>query len=126
MNRLKKVLSAGALALVVAACGGDGATTTTTTTTAATTTTTAASGDVAVNVVSFAFQPSQIDLALGNTVTFTVSDGSHTVTSATGAWEPSGAIGEGSSFSITPAAAGEFDFFCEFHAQMTGTLTVTG
>ena len=126
--KLRIALLATVVALVGVACGDDDAATTTTTAEATTTTTatTVAGGDVSVNVISFAFQPSQIEIELGNSVNFTVADGSHTVTSDTGAWPASGGIGEGESFTVTPTAAGEYDFFCEFHAQMTGTITVTG
>lgn len=127
------------LALVVGlaavACGDDDATTTTaatpttagsTPTTAGTTTTAGVPTSVNVSVSNFAFAPSSPTVALGGTVTFTVVTGGHTVTSATGAWSPSGAISEGGSFEVTLDAAGEYDFFCEFHPSMTGTLTVTG
>ena len=126
--KLRIALLATVVALVGVACGDDddAATTTTAAATTTTTATTVASGDVAVNVVSFAFQPSQIELELGHSVIFTVADGSHTVNSATDAWEPSGGIGEGESFTVTPTEAGEYDFFCEFHAQMQGTIVVTG
>jgi plastocyanin len=126
--KLRIALLATVVALVGVACGDDDAATTTTTAAATTTTTaiTVPSGDVAVNVVSFAFQPNDIELELGHSVIFTVADGSHTVTSATDAWEPSGGIGEGSSFTVTPTAAGTYDFFCSFHAQMQGTIVVTG
>jgi plastocyanin len=130
-----------AIALLVAvsalpACGDDDAATTTTaaaatttsaaatTTTAAAPTTTGASGGATVTIISFAFQPNAVEIALGETVTFTVGGGSHTTTS-TGNWD-SGGMGEGQSFSFTPTAAGTYEFFCSFHPSMTGTLTVTG
>jgi plastocyanin len=129
--KLRIALLATVVALAGVACGDDDAADTTTTTEGGTTslpatTTTAAGGDVSVNIVSFAFQPNQIEIELGHSVIFTVADGSHTVNSATDAWEPSGGIGEGSSFTVTPTAAGTYDFFCNFHSQMTGTITVTG
>jgi glyceraldehyde 3-phosphate dehydrogenase len=118
--------------LVVAAWGDDAATTTTTaaatttttTTTAGATTTTAGAGGATVSIISFAFQPNTVEIALGETITFTVASGSHTTTS-TGNWD-SGGLGEGESFSFTPTTAGTYEFFCSFHASMTGTLTVTG
>lgn len=124
--KLRIALLATVVALVGVACGDDDAATTTTTTAGTTTTTAVVSGDVAVNIVSFAFQPNDIEIELGHSVIFTVADGSHTVTSATDAWPPSGGIGEGSSFTVTPTAAGTYDFFCSFHAQMQGTIVVTG
>ncbi|HEX5631474.1 MAG TPA: cupredoxin domain-containing protein [Acidimicrobiia bacterium] len=126
------------LALVVAmaavACGDDDTTTTTAatpttagvTTTVPAPTTTAGAAGANVSVSNFAFAPNSPEVALGGTVTFTVVSGTHTITSDSGAWAPSGGIGEGSSFTVTPDAAGEFDFFCEFHPSMTGTITVTG
>lgn len=135
MRTLSKVFAVGVLVLVVAACGDDAATTTTsaastttaasaTTTTAGAPTTTAGAGGATITIISFAFQPNTVEMALGGTVTFTVASGSHTTTS-TGNWD-SGGLGEGGSFSFTPTAAGTYEFFCSFHPSMTGTLTVTG
>ena len=136
MRTLSRVLTVGVLVLGVAACGDDAATTTTTsaattttaaaatTTTAGATTTTAGAGGATISIISFAFQPNTVEIALGETVTFTVASGSHTTTS-TGNWD-SGGMGEGSSFDVTPTAAGTYEFFCSFHPSMTGTLTVTG
>jgi plastocyanin len=132
MRTLSRVFTVGVLVLVVAACGDDAATTTTTaaatttttTTTAGATTTTAGAGGATVSIISFAFQPNTVEIALGETIAFTVASGSHTTTS-TGNWD-SGGLGEGESFSFTPTTAGTYEFFCSFHASMTGTLTVTG
>ena len=118
-------LLAVAAVLLVAACGDDDAAETTTTS-AATSTTEGAAGSVTISASDFAFSPSSATVAAGGTVTFTVTGGTHTFTSASDAWEPSGAIAEGSSYPVTLDAAGTYDFFCEFHPSMMGTITVTG
>ena len=112
--------------LIVAGCGDDDTTTTApATTSTAGVTTTAGAVAPAVTIVSFAFQPNRLEIALGETVTFTVGEDSHTTTS-TGNWD-SGGLGVGESFDVTPTAAGTYEFFCKFHpTRMMGTLTVTG
>ncbi len=126
------VLLALVVAVAAVACGDDDTTTTTAatpTTAGATTTvpaptTTAGAAGATVSVVNFGFQPNETEIALGGTVTFSVVSGTHTSTS-TGNWD-SGAMGEGASFSFTPDAAGTYEFFCNFHPSMTGSLIVTG
>lgn len=122
----KRLIPALVIVLLMAACGDDD---TATTTTAAPTgteapTTTGAAG-AAVVVASFSFTPNTASIAVGDTVTFTWESGTHTVTARDGSFA-SGAQSTGATFEVAPAAAGTYEFFCEFHQSMTGTITVTG
>jgi len=97
----------------------------TTTTTAEPTTTTAVqtSKTVAGSIVSFAFNPNQIVINVGDTVTWTNNDPvDHTTTSA-GNWN-SGSLTFGASFSEVFDSPGTFNYFCSIHPSMTATVVV--
>ena len=80
--------------------------------------------DVDVNVEGFAYGPSRIEVAVGDTITWTNSDNaSHTATADDGSWD-SGSIPGGSSGSVTFESAGTFPYHCEVHPDMVGTVTV--
>lgn len=90
----------------------------------------------AVSIVDRTFTPATISVAVGDTVTWTVTqaiDESHSVTSGKpGASDAGKAFDsgikltkDGDMFSNTFAAAGEYDYFCTVHSsQMTGHVTV--
>lgn len=91
----------------------------------------AASGDasaeeMAVDIVDFTF-PEALEIAVGTTVTWTNQDSTrHTVTSdPNGDAFQSGTLNEGETFSYTFDEAGTFEYFCEFHANMQGTVIVS-
>lgn len=113
-----------ALALAVAACG-DGATSPDADDGA---TTTAAPTEGAEVVLSdIAFEPSEITVEPGTTITFVHEDGGipHTVTAEEGSFD-SGQMADGDTFTVTVDQAGEIPFFCEIHPdQMQGTIQVT-
>lgn len=125
--RIRYVLILLALALAAAACGGDTSETTTTAGAEDDTTTTAAtSGDTAtITIADFAF----VDVptvAVGDIVVVENTDSaSHTWTSRDGAFD-SGTLGSGDVFEFTFTEPGEYDFFCQIHPSMTGTITVEG
>lgn len=138
-------LAALALAVPLAACGGDddvespAVETTTQPTTAATTgattvapaPTTAAPADEAgdadgttITIADFAFG-GVTEVAVGDTVVVTNTDGTpHTWTAEDGTFD-SGAIGPDESFEFTFTEPGTFSYFCNFHPSMTGQITVT-
>lgn len=78
------------------------------------------------SIANFAFDPQTIEIAAGDTVTWTNNDSTaHTVTqSPSGSGFQSGKLDAGASFSQTFDTPGTYDFFCEFHANMTGTVVV--
>jgi len=98
-----------------------------------------AKGPVVVEIRTFQFTPAVLEVARGTTVTWTNRDDIlHTATAGTatkkddfGAYDrkPTGAFdgrmeAPGASYSFTFAEAGEFAYFCDRHAHMTGKIVV--
>jgi plastocyanin len=85
---------------------------------------TAAGAEVEVDISGFAYNPQTIEISVGDTVTWTNNDSApHTVTQSGGGFQ-SGRLDQGATFSHTFTEAGSVDYFCEFHAGMTGTVVV--
>lgn len=81
-----------------------------------------------ISIKGFAFNPNQPSLAKGATVTWTNDDGTtHTVTSGVPG-TPSGKFNQsldaGKTFSFTFTDTGTYEFFCNIHQSMRGTVTV--
>lgn len=75
------------------------------------------------------FSPVSAKLAAGGTVTWRINPASpvdHTVTSNTEAWQSSGNLGAGDTFSVTFPTAGLFQYRCTIHPGMNGQITVEG
>ena len=82
-----------------------------------------ASGE-SVEIADFAFSPAELTVPAGTTVTWTNNDSApHTVTSDDGAFD-SGRLDEGDTFEFTFEEAGTFAYHCDFHPNMTATITV--
>lgn len=85
-----------------------------------------------VTIENFAFNPDGVTVPAGTTVTWTNQDDvPHTVTAGTpdapdADLFASGNLGNGDTFSYTFDEAGTFDYFCENHNSMRGTVTVEG
>ncbi len=86
----------------------------------------AATGNVVtVDIVNFAFNPSPIEISVGDTITWTNQDGvPHTATGQDRAVLQSGTIPPGGTFSQTFTEPGEIAYFCEFHPNMNGVIIV--
>lgn len=85
----------------------------------------AATEAVMVNIQDFAYIPDPVEVPVGATVTWTNSDAApHTATAQDRDVLQSGTLDQGESFSQTFAEAGTFDYFCEFHPDMKGTIVV--
>jgi len=111
------------LALTAAACGDDDAATTTT---AAPAPTEAPAGDAAVITIADFDFGEPLTVSVGQTVTIVNEDGApHTWTSVDGVFD-SGRLAGGDEFTFVFEEPGTYDFFCEIHPSMTGTITVTG
>ena len=85
----------------------------------------AAAESLSVEIKDFAFNPPQITVPVGGSVTWTNNDTvPHTATGQDRAVLQSGAIAPGESFTQKFDTAGTFDYFCEFHANMKGSVVV--
>ena len=82
----------------------------------------AAEDAAAVTIQGFKYDPAEITIPVGGSVTWTNEDAApHT---ATGDGLQSGTMNLGDEFTQTFDEAGTFDYHCEFHAQMNGTVVV--
>ena len=81
----------------------------------------AANGN-AVNIQNFAFNPAELTVKVGDTVTWTNNDSvPHQIKSAS---FNSARLGQGQIFSFTFTSAGTFDYSCAIHPTMTGKIIV--
>ena len=75
------------------------------------------------NPYSWAYSPKTIQVAVGDTVTWTnIGTAPHTVTAS--AFD-SGDMQPGQTFTWTAIQSGTFSFYCVYHPWMVGTVTVT-
>lgn len=82
--------------------------------------------DVAVNIVTFGFNPSPITIPAGTTVVWTNRDTApHTATSDTKGLFDTGRLQYGQSGKVTFNDAGTFTYYCAVHPYMHGTVIVT-
>lgn len=103
---LTKILTLGAIAGFIAIAGP------------------AWAANVDVKIDNFTFNPQQITVKAGDTVTWANHDDiPHTVTSKTMVFR-SKALDTDDTFSFTFATPGKFDYFCSLHPHMTGTIVV--
>ncbi len=87
--------------------------------------TTPAPAQAEVTIKGFAFDPGELTVTVGTTVTWT-NDGSttHTITADDGTWD-SGRVSQGDTFSRVFDQPGTFTYHCAIHTSMTGTIIVT-
>jgi plastocyanin len=79
--------------------------------------------DHAVSIKGMAFDPPTLEVAAGDTITFTNEDSApHTATALDGSFD-TGRLGKGDSAQVTIAAAGAFDYKCNIHPSMKGAVT---
>jgi plastocyanin len=78
-----------------------------------------------VNIKNFSFQPSDLTISPGTTVTGHNQDGTdHTITSDTGLFD-SGVVKAGKRFSYKFDTPGSYKYHCKLHPDMKGDITVT-
>ena len=113
----KRLISALVFAFVgvaLAGCGG-------------TRSTTQAGGSPAVaalRIAGYAFHPPTLTVKAGTRITVTnVDRTAHTATAKSGAFD-SGTLKPGRSISFTVSKPGVYQYYCQFHAFMTGTIRV--
>lgn len=79
----------------------------------------------AVEIKDLAFSPSAITIPVGGSITWTNNDSvPHTATAQDRSLLQSGTIEPGATFSQTFDTPGTIDYFCEFHANMKGSIVV--
>lgn len=87
-------------------------------------TTSPAASEAPVSIVARAYQPAELTVQAGQTVTWTNHGLTpHTVTAAGGEFD-SGRLDAGESFKVTFAAPGTFPYSCTIHPSMHGRVTV--
>lgn len=123
-RHVRMVLAACAVLslLMLAACGGSGSSGTGSTGGGSDSTGGSASKSVTVSLQNFAFNPSDITVAVGGSVTFTNNDS--TTHDIVGDSFDSGQLAPGKSFTQTFATAGTFPIHCSIHPSMTAQVTV--
>src|SRR3954451_3076265 len=91
----------------------------------------ASAATTGVDVANFAFTPSTVHIAPGDTVawTFRGPDLNHSVTATDGSFDSDPGTGSplhvvGDTFSHTFDSAGTFSYFCKVHSFMKGTVVV--
>jgi plastocyanin len=82
-------------------------------------------GAITVTIANFAYDPDPVEVPVGGAVTWTNQDTApHTATAEDRAVLQSGRLNQGQSFTQTFGTAGTYEYFCEFHANMNGTIVV--
>ena len=85
----------------------------------------ASAESTAVDIKDFSFNPPEITVPVGGSVTWTNRDTvPHTATGLDREALQSGAIAPGESFTQPFDATGTVEYFCEFHPNMKGTIVV--
>lgn len=80
----------------------------------------------AVTIQNFAYQPANLQVKVGTTVTWTNNDTApHTVTFRDGSLTSSSTLRQGDTYSYTFTKTGTFSYYCGFHPYMVGQVTVT-
>ena len=81
----------------------------------------ASAADHTVEIKGMKFSPARLNVAVGDTVTFTNADAApHT---ATGTAFDTGRLNKGQKGTVTISAAGQHDYKCMIHPMMKGAVT---
>jgi plastocyanin len=87
-------------------------------------TTIANAADHVVEITNFKFSEANLTIAVGDTVTFVNKDSApHTATQKGGGFD-TGNLPKNAKNTVTFASSGTFDYFCKFHRNMKGQITV--
>jgi plastocyanin len=122
MRTIRTLGLAAVVSLIVAACGAG---TASPAASQAASPAGPAAGPGAVSIIDFGFQPADLTVAAGSTVTWTnTGAATHTVKWSDGTPESSG-LAAGATYDRTFDAAGSYPYVCGIHGSMSGTITVT-
>lgn len=87
---------------------------------------TASADSTTVSISNFSFQPGDVAVKRGATVVWTNRDSvPHTVTVDQDSGPASSTLNPDDSYSYTFSATGQFNYHCNFHPSMRGSITVT-
>jgi plastocyanin len=116
------LLAALLAAALIAGCGGSDKSAKTTAPAPSSATTTSA-----IKIKDFLYSPDPSTVKVGDKISVTNEDDApHTLTArGTPAAFDSDTIKHGQTRTITFTKAGTFKYYCQFHATMSGTITVT-
>ncbi len=78
--------------------------------------------DSSVAIKNFQFTPKNITIKAGDTVTWTNSEGTHTVTADDNSWE-SPTLTAGKTFSHQFTKPGTYRYHCSFHGSPSGDMS---
>ena len=79
---------------------------------------------VAVKIEKLVFAPAQLAAHVGDTITWVNADFvAHTATARNGAWDIM--IAPNTTKTVVLKSEGTVDYYCKFHPNMTGRITVT-
>jgi plastocyanin len=85
-----------------------------------------AQDDMTVSIQDFFFDPDQMTVAPGTTVTWVnEAQTPHTTTADDGTWD-SGTLEQGDDFSFTFDEPGTYTYHCSIHPDMTASIKVSG
>lgn len=85
----------------------------------------AAADTVTADIKGFAYSPDPVEVPVNGTVTWTTSDAApHAATGRDRGRLQSGTLDQGERYRWTFDEAGTFDYFCEFHPNVKGTVVV--
>jgi plastocyanin len=77
-----------------------------------------------LKIANYSFVPAKMTVTVGTKITVTNVDATaHTVTARSGAFD-TGTVNPGKTKTFTVTKAGTYPYYCQFHAFMTGMLTV--
>ena len=80
---------------------------------------------VEVDIQDFAYNPASVTIEVGQSVTWTNQDSApHTATTRDRDVLQSGTLNQGESYTQTFDTAGTYEYFCEFHTNMKGTVVI--
>jgi len=81
--------------------------------------------DVMVDITDFAFNEASVTIPVGGSVTWTNNDSApHTATAQDRDVLQTGTLNQGESFTQVFDTPGTYEYFCEFHPNMSGTVIV--
>lgn len=85
----------------------------------------APAGKMTIKIENFSFQPTNLTVKSGTTVTWTNNDSTpHTVSADDNSFG-SGTMSKGDTFTYTFTTPGTMAYYCSFHKSMRGNITIT-